>query len=153
VKYLKVFTFLSKDEIEAVAKNHFAAPGARIAQKKLAYEVTSEIHGKEAADEAVSMSEALFSGNVASLKEEEIVELLGSLKKPVSGELLLEDLLISLGAASSKREARTFITGNSVMINGEKIADLTKVISKKDALYGKYVIVRRGKKNYYLAEF
>ena len=99
------------------------------------------------------MSEALFSGNVASLKEEEIVELLGSLKKPVSGELLLEDLLISLGAASSKREARTFITGNSVMINGEKIADLTKVISKKDALYGKYVIVRRGKKNYYLAEF
>src|SRR5574344_1162523 len=153
VKYLKVFTFLSKDEIEAVAKNHFAAPGARIAQKKLAYEVTSEIHGKEAADEAVSMSEALFSGNVASLKEEEIVELLGSLRKPVSGELLLEDLLISLGAATSKREARTFITGNSVMINGEKVSDLAKVVSQKDALYGKYVIVRRGKKNYYLAEF
>jgi tyrosyl-tRNA synthetase len=153
VKYLKVFTFLSKDEIEAIAKDHFAQPGARIAQKKLAYEVTAEIHGKAAADEAVSMSEALFSGNVASLKEEEIVELLGSLRKPVSGELLLEDLLISLGAATSKREARTFITGNSVMINGEKVSDLAKVVSQKDALYGKYVIVRRGKKNYYLAEF
>ena len=99
------------------------------------------------------MSEALFSGNVASLKEDEIVELLGSLKKDVAGEILLEDLLIQLGAAASKREARTFISGNSVMINGEKVVDLSRVISKKDALYGKYVIVRRGKKNYYLAQF
>lgn len=153
VKYLKVFTFLSKSEIEAVAKEHFAAPDARIAQKKLAYEVTKEIHGQEGAEEALHMSEVLFSGEVKSLKEDEIVDLLGSMKKHVEGDRLIEDLLIELGAASSKREARTFIIGNSVMVNGEKVTDLAAVISKADALYGKYVIIRRGKKNYYLAEF
>lgn len=153
VKYLKVFTFLSHEEIEGIAKEHYAAPGARIAQKKLAYEVTAEIHGKEAAEEAIKMSEALFSGEVASLKQEEIEELLGSLKKPLAGEVLIEDLLISLGAATSKREARTFISGNSVMVNGSKVTDLAKKYSKSDALYGRYLVLRRGKKNYYLGEF
>ena len=153
VKYIKVFTFLSHDEIEDIAREHFANPGARIAQKKLAYEVVKEIHSEEKAKEAVMMSEALFSGNVKGLSEEEIEDTLGSLKKPLSEGMLLEDVLISLGAATSKREARTFITGNSVMVNGEKITDLTKKIEKADAMYGKYIIVRRGKKNYYLGEF
>ena len=153
IRFLKIFSFLSKDEIEEVARDHYANPGARIGQKKVAYEVTKDIHGEEAAKEAIAMSEALFSGNVASLKEEEIQELFGSMKKPLEGPMLLEDLLIYLGAASSKREARTFIQGNSVMINGSKVADLTKVISPEDALYGKYVVVRRGKKNYYLGQF
>jgi len=153
VKYLKVFTFLTHAEIEAVAKDHFASPGARIAQKKLAYEVTKEIHGKDGAEEALRMSEVLFSGEVKTLKEDEILELLGSLKKNIGGDKLIEDLLIELGAASSKREARTFITGNSITVNGDKVTDLAKVITKADALFGKYVILRRGKKNYYLAEF
>jgi tyrosyl-tRNA synthetase len=153
VKYIKVFTFLSHDEIEDIAREHFANPGARIAQKKLAYEVVKEIHSEEKAKEAVMMSEALFSGNVKGLSEEEIEDTLGSLKKPLTEGMLLEDVLISLGAATSKREARTFITGNSVMVNGEKITDLTKKIEKADAMYGKYIIVRRGKKNYYLGEF
>jgi tyrosyl-tRNA synthetase len=153
VKYIKVFTFLSHDEIEDIAREHFANPGARIAQKRLAYEVVKEIHSEEKAKEAVMMSEALFSGNVKGLSEEEIEDTLGSLKKPLTEGMLLEDVLISLGAATSKREARTFITGNSVMVNGEKITDLTKKIEKADAMYGKYIIVRRGKKNYYLGEF
>ena len=153
IRFLKIFSFLSPEEIEAIAKEHFAAPGARIGQKKVAYEVTKDLHGKEAADEAVAMSEALFSGNVASLKENEIEELFGEMKKPLEGPMLLEDLLIYLGAATSKREARTFIQGNSVLINGEKVTDLTKVIAPEDAMYGKYVIVRRGKKNWYLGQF
>ena len=66
---------------------------------------------------------------------------------------MLEDLLITLGAASSKREARTFAEGNSVLINGEKILDPKAMIDPSKALYGRYVIVRRGKKNYYLGEF
>ena len=82
-----------------------------------------------------------------------IEEIFGSMKQEIEGDFLLEDLLIKLGAATSKREARTFITGNSVLINGTKVNDLTKVYTKADALYGKYLIVRRGKKNYYLALF
>ena len=153
IRFLKVFSFLSKEEIEEVARDHFASPGRRIGQKKVAYEVTKDIHGKAAADEAVSMSEALFSGEVASLSDKAIEELFGSLKKKLEGPLMLEDLLITLGAASSKREARTFAEGNSVLVNGEKILDPKAMIDPSKALYGRYVIVRRGKKNYYLGEF
>ncbi len=153
IRFLKIFSFLDKEEIEETAREHFAAPGARIGQKKVAYEVTKDIHGEEAAKEAVAMSEALFSGNVASLKENEIEELFGEMKKPLEGEMLLEDLLMHLGAASSKREARTFITGNSLMLNGVKVNDLAKTVTKEDALFGKYIILRRGKKNYYLGQF
>lgn len=153
IRFLKVFSFLSKEEIEEVAREHFANPGRRIGQKKVAYEVTKDIHGKEAADEAISMSEALFSGEVGSLKEEEIEELFGSLKKKIEGPMMLEDLLIALGAATSKREARTFAEGNSVLLNGEKILDPKAMIDQSKALFGRYLIIRRGKKNYYLGEF
>lgn len=153
IRFLKVFSFLSEPEIEEVAKEHFAAPGARIGQKRVAYEVTKDIHGQEAADEAVKMSQALFSGEVASLSEKEIEELFGEFKKDVQGPIALEDLLIELGAASSKREARTFVTGNSVAVNGTKITDPKATIDESKLLHGKYVIVKRGKKNYYLASF
>ncbi len=150
VRYMKVFSFLKKEEIEDIAREHFAAPGARIAQKKLAYEVTATIHGQEAADNAVHMSEVLFSGRVNELKENEIEELLGSLKKPLEAGQMLEDVLIALGAATSKRDARTFLQGNAVSLNGEKETDPKKIIDKSTALFGKYVVIRRGKKNYYL---
>ena len=153
IKYLKVFTFLSKDEIEDVAREHFAAPGARIGQKKLAYEVVAKIFGKEEAEAAVSMTNALFSGNVKGLSESQIEETLGSLKVHLEGELLLEDLLIKLGIATSKRDARTLISGNSISLNGDKVTDLSKKVSKEDALYGRYLIVRKGKKQYSLGEF
>jgi len=153
VKYLKVFTFLSKDEIEEVARLHFASPGERIAQKRLAYEVTKEIHKEEGAEEALRMSEALFSGDVASLKEDEILDVLGSLRKKIEEGVNLVDALIILGAASSKTQARTFIAQNSVSINGTKVTDPNLVLSTSDALFGKYVVIRRGKKNYYLGEF
>ena len=85
IRFLKVFSFLEPEQIEEVAREHFAAPGARIGQKKVAFEVTKDIYGLEAAEEAVSMTEALFKGEVASLKEKEIEELLSSLSKPVEG--------------------------------------------------------------------
>ena len=152
IRFLKVFSFLSKEEIEDVARQHFAAPGERIGQKRVAYEVTKDIHGKEAADEAVRMSEALFSNQFDSLSEKEIEEVFGEFKRKVE-PCLLEDLLITLGAASSKREARTFITGNSVSINGKKVTDPKAMVDSSLALHGKYAIVKRGQKNYYLAEF
>lgn len=153
VRYIKVFTFLEHDEIEDIAREHIANPGMRIAQKRLAYEVTALIHGKDAADEAVNMSEVLFTGNVASLSEKQIVELLGSLETPLEEGLSLVDILVKLGAAQSKTQARTFIAQNSVSINGEKVTDEAKVFTKEDAMHGKYLIVRRGKKNYFLGKF
>ncbi|MFA6620054.1 MAG: tyrosine--tRNA ligase [Bacilli bacterium] len=153
VRYLKVLTFLPKEEIEDIARDHIAHPGERIAQKQLAYEVTAEIHGKAAAEESIKMSGALFSGDVASLSEDEIVELLGSLKFPLDGAKNLVDLLVAVGAAPSKTQARTFIEQNSVSINGEKAADPAKVYGPSEAMFGKYLIIRRGKKNYYLGVF
>ena len=150
IKYLKVFTFLAKEEIMEVEKEHLANLGARIGQKKLAYEVTKVIHGQEAADEAKKMSEALFSNDFKSLKEESIQELFGAMEVKLDEPLILEDLLIKVKAASSKREAREFIKNGAVSINGEKVQEATKLIDSSFTLYGKYIILRRGKKNYYL---
>jgi len=153
VRYIKVFTFLEREQIEDIAREHIANPGMRIAQKRLAYEVTALIHGKEAADEAVAMSQVLFTGEVASLSEKEIVELLGSLEVPLEEGVTLTDALVKVGAAQSKTQARTFLSQNSVMLNGEKVTDGEKPLKKADALHGKYLIIRRGKKNYFLGKF
>ena len=151
VKYLKVFTFLPKEELLEIEKEHIANPGARIAQKKLAYEVTKDIHGEEAALEAVKMSTVLFSGEVQTLSKNEIEELLGSLKVKVEPSLPLLDLLVKVGAAQSKTQAKTFVLQNSVSVNGQKATDINKTYGVEDALFGEYLIIRRGKKNYYLA--
>ena len=153
IKYIKVFTFLSKEEILEIEKEHLANLGRRVAQKVLAYEVTKIIHGKEEADEAVHMSEVLFSNDFKSLKEKQIEEIFGNYKIELSEELPLEDLLIRIKASSSKREVREFIKNGAVSINGEKQTDNMKILTRTDALYNKYLIVRRGKKNYYLVSF
>ena len=153
VRYLKVFTFLEKEEIENIAREHIAAPGARIAQKKPAYEVTALIHGKDAAEEALQMSQVLFTGEVASLSESQIVELLGSLEVGLDEGMTLTDILVKVGAATSKTQARTFLSQNSISVNGEKVTDGEKTYSKGEAMHGRYLIIRRGKKNYYLGKF
>lgn len=150
IKYIKVFTFLSHQEIDQLEKEHNANLGARIGQKALAYEVTKIIHGQDKADEAKLMSEALFQGNIKALSKDNLEELLGSLKFELNENTLLEDALIAIKAASSKREAREFINGGSISLNGDKVNDLTKVLTKKDALFNEYIVIRRGKKNYYL---
>ena len=152
VKYLKVFTFLPKEEINEIEKEHLTNLGARIAQKRLAYEVVKIVHSEEDAEEAKKMSEVLFSNNFASLKEESLKELFANAKIEVKESMKLEDLLIFIKAASSKREAREFIKNNAVSVNGEKVNDALKEFNKNDALFGKYLVVKRGKKNYYLVE-
>lgn len=150
LRYLKVFTFLSLEEINKISLDHLANPGARIAQKTLAYEVVKTVHGEDEAKQAVKMSEVLFSGKVNELSKKAIEELFGGSLKESNADLLLEDALIHIGAAKSKREAREFISGNSILVNGEKVNDLAFVIKKDAALHGKYTVIRRGKKNYYL---
>ncbi len=151
-RYLKIFSFRSIPEIESTIKEHYENLGQRIAQKALAFEVVATIHGEAKAKEAVEMSQALFSGNVKNLSKEAIIEILGDLLVVAKEGMLLEDLLIFIKSASSKREAREFINGNSVSINGEKVTDLAHIVTKADALYGEYVVIKRGKKNYYLVK-
>ena len=152
VKYLKVFTFLSKEEINEIEKEHFANLGSRVAQKRLAYEVVKIVHSQEDADEAKKMSEVLFSNNFSSLKESSLEELFASSKIVLNEKMKLEDMLIFIKAATSKREAREFIKNNAVSINGTKVNDALKEFDKEDALFNKYLVIKRGKKNYYLVE-
>ena len=152
-RYMKVFSFKSLEEIAAITKDHYEHLGARIAQKALASEIIELIHGHEKAEECKKMSEVLFSGDIKSLSKENIEELFGDLQTEQPKGLVLEDMLIAIKAASSKREAREFINGNAVAINGEKVNDLAHVVDEKDALFGEYVVIKRGKKNYYLVKF
>lgn len=153
IKYIKIFTFLTKEEITEIEKEHLANLGQRVGQKRLAYEVTKIIHGKEKADEAVLMSEALFSGNFKALNKSQIEELFNSLKFKIDSNDKLEDILIKIKAASSKREAREFVKNGAVTVNGEKITDPNKVFTSEELLADSFLVIKRGKKNFYLAEF
>ena len=153
LEYLKVFTFLSKEEIEDVYAQHLAAPEKRIAQKTLAWEIVKDIHGKEEADNAVSVSQKLFAGDFKGLAVKDILTGMSGVPTfKYTEELPLVDVLVNNGMASSKREAREFIKNNAVQINGETVNDETKLITKDMALEGKVIIFRRGKKKYFLAE-
>lgn len=151
VKYLKVFTFLSMDEINKISKEHFENPGRRIAQNVLAEEMVKIIHGEDAKNEAVMMSKALFSGEIQNLSLSQIEQILSGVPQlEVSEDCLLLEALVQVKAASSKREGREFIQNGSVLVNGNKITDLEYVLSIKNALHNKYSVIRRGKKNYFL---
>ena len=151
VKFLKYFTFLTKEEIEAVEAEFKAAPHLRHGQKVLAREVVTLVHGVEAYEQALKITEALFSGNLSALSAEEIE--VGFKDVPsveLAEELNLVDALVFAKAASSKRESREFINNNSISINGEKVNDLEFMVSKENAIGGKFTVIRRGKKKYFL---
>ncbi len=153
LEYLKVFTFLSKEEIEKVYEEHMAAPEKRIAQKTLAWQIVKDLHGEAEANNAVSVSEKLFAGDFKSLSVRDIMTgMKGVPTFKFTEELPLVDVLVNNKIASSKREAREFIKGNAISINGEVINDETKIITKDMALEGKILIFRRGKKKYYIGE-
>ena len=151
VKRLKQFTFLSKEETEQVVSEWEQAPHQRLAQKVLAKEITTLVHGKEAYEQALRVTEALFSGKVQELSLEEIeMGFEGIPSVEITEDTNIIDALVMVKAASSKREAREFIQNGAVLINGVQEKSLEFIISKDNALGGKYTIVRRGKKNYYL---
>ncbi len=150
IQYLKMLTFLSKEEIEELEVKNNEHPELREAHKTLAREIITDLHGKEEYEKAVLMSEVLFTGEFKKLDKEEIEELFKGYKKiNVKKDILLVDLLIEMGIASSKREAREFISSNAISINGIKVSDLEYVVEDKDFLFN-YIIIRRGKKNYYV---
>ncbi|KRM61271.1 tyrosyl-tRNA synthetase [Paucilactobacillus vaccinostercus DSM 20634] len=154
VKYLKYFTFLNEDEINELAHKVETQPEKREAQRRLAEEVTEFVHGKQAVEEAQHITAALFSGNVADLTTAEIEQ--GFKNMPsvdVSAEKkniilwLVDDTKIE----SSRRQAREDVQNGAIRINGEKVTDLEAEIDPASHFDGKFVIVRRGKKKYFLA--
>ncbi|MBQ2910079.1 MAG: tyrosine--tRNA ligase [Bacilli bacterium] len=151
IDYLKKLTFLSKEEIEAIEKSHNENPHLREAHKALAREVITDLHGEGAYEEAVKISESLFSGDIKNFTENEINDAFKGLDPfKLNEDTLLIDVLVNGGVCSSKREAREFINNGSISVNGEKVTDLEMMITKSNCLFDKYVIIRRGKKKYHI---
>ena len=149
--YLKIFTFLSPEEIMEVVKKHNEEPHLRLAQKTLAKEIITDLHGKEEYDTAVKISEALFSGNVKDIDTNLIEKVFKDVpNSDMKSDKNIVDLLVDTNICSSKREAREFITTGAISINGDRITDLDAIITKDNSIDNKYIIVRRGKKKYYL---
>lgn len=154
ISYLKIFTFLSVEEINELEKSNKENPHLREAHKALAREIITDLHGSEAYKEAVKISQSLFSGDIKNLTSEEIEMAFKGLDKIViENDMNIVDFLVNTGVCSSKRESREFVNNNSISINGEKINDLEFVINKSIAIDNKYVVVRRGKKKYFIACF
>ena len=150
-EYLKVFTFLTKEEIESIMREHNEAPHLRIAQKALAKEFITDLHGEDEYLHAKEMSEVLFSGNVSKLNSKEIeICFKGVQSFEIEEGITLLDLLVNNKICSSRREAREFLTNNAITINGEIINDESIIIDKDMAIDKKIIVVRRGKKKYFL---
>ena len=151
IDYLKKLTFLSKEEIEEIEKNHNENPHLREAHKALAREVITDLHGSDAYEEAVRISESLFSGDIKSFTESQINDAFKGLEPfKINEDTNFIDLLVNSGVCSSKREAREFISNGSISLNGEKVTDLEFLITKDVCIGSKYIIIRRGKKKYYI---
>lgn len=155
IKFMKYFTFLTKEEIEDLANKVECEPEHREAQKVLAEEVTKLVHGQAALDQAIRISEALFSGEIKGLSAEEIGQGFKDVPSYTStdAEIGLIDLLVESKIAPSKRQAREFIQNGAIYINGERSSELDRVMNAEDKIEGKFTIIRRGKKKYYLIKW
>lgn len=153
IDYLKFLTFLSKEEIEELEKKNNEAPHLREAHKALAKEVITFIHGEDAYNEAVKISEALFSGDIKSLTAHQIEMGFNGLPTIDGGEnKTLCQGLVEAKLASSNREARQFLQNGAVTVNGDKVTDMNFLLSKDNAIEGKFIVLRRGKKLYALVK-
>ena len=153
ISYLKKLTFLSKEEIEEIEAKHNEHPELREAHKILAREIITDLHGKEEYEKAVRISEALFKGNFNDLSNEELGEAFkGNEVKEIELNKNILDVLVEMNVATSKRQAREFISGNSIEIKGEKVKELDKTITEQDLINNTFLIIKRGKKNYYVAK-
>jgi tyrosyl-tRNA synthetase len=155
VRYLKFFTFLPQEEIVALEAQHTANPGARAAHRALAKAATDLIHGEHATHEAVRASEILFGGDLAGVSENTFNEIVGEVptkeleKAKLDGAgLPLVELLVHAGLCPSKGQARKDVEGGGVNINNVREANFQRAVTSADLLFGKHVLLRKGKKNY-----
>ena len=151
IDHLKKLTMLTREEIEELEKSNKNEPHLRLAHKALAREVICDVHGKEEYEKVLKISEALFSGNLKELTSDELLDAFNNIpSSEVEGDKNIVDLLVETGICSSKREAREFVSNNSISINGEKINDLEFVIKKENAIVDNFTIIRKGKKKYFV---
>ena len=155
VKLLKVLTFLSQEEIGALATEMKNNPGARAAQKTLAREVTTLVHGKSACDDALRASEIMFGGGLDGVSDAVFQDVVGEIptkdferaRLDAPGTPLL-DLLVHASLAPSRGQARKDIEGGGISVNNVRAADAARVVTAHDLLFGKYVLLRKGKRTY-----
>ena len=154
VKYLKYFTFLGSEEIDDLAEAVGTNPGERVAQRRLAQEVTKFVHGEAAVKEAEDLSTALFSGNVATLSAAQIADAFGGVPSFEAANTVknIVDFLVDGGVEASKRQAREDVANGAISINGEKVTDVAAEINPLSHYDGQFVLVRRGKKKYFLGK-
>ena len=155
IKFLKYFTFLSKEEINQLEQSKEEAPHKREAQKALAENVTRFIHGEDALNDAIRISQALFSGDLKSLSAKELKE---GFKDVPQVELSknttnIIDALIETGIGSSKRQAREDVNNGAIYINGERQQDVNYELTDEDKIEGAFTIIRRGKKKYFMVNY
>jgi tyrosyl-tRNA synthetase len=155
VRYLKYFTFLSQDEINSLEKQHAENPGARAGHKALAVAVTDLVHGPSATAEAIRASEILFGGDLAGISETTFGEIVGEVPTKGIPKAELEgsgkpmiDLLVHSGLSSSKGQARKDLEGGGIYLNNVREANGQRAIGTGDLLFGKHLLLRKGKRNY-----
>jgi tyrosyl-tRNA synthetase len=155
LRYLNFFTFLSKEEIQALAEQHTARPESRAAHKKLAEVMTDLVHGRSATAEAVRASEILFGGKLEGIAESTFNEIVGEVPTRQMARTLLEgagtplvEVLAASGLSASKGQARKDIEGGGVYVNNIRQTSFQHAITANDLLFGKYLLLRKGKRNY-----
>ena len=154
LKYLYIFDDRPVEEIDEIYRKHLEHPELRFGQKELSRVIVTKLHGEEVAAECEKMSVALFTDSFTGLSEQGLRDLTeGLVVLPCENEISLLDALINTKLASSKREAREFISNGAVKVNGEKINDLSFVIRKENSLQGGYIFLKRGKKLYAALKF
>ena len=151
IEYLKRFTFLDKEEIDRLEECVAQEPHLREAQKALAREVVTFLHGSAAYETALKITNALFKGNIRDLNADEQRDALNSMEKRSLQEPTdLASMLVTTKIASSKREAREWIKSGSIQINGERVKEETLMIDPSHVLVDDMILVKRGKRNYYV---
>lgn len=154
-QFLRFFTFLGREEIEQLEAQTKAAPQRREAQRALAREVTTLVHGASGSARAEQAARALFGREIADLDESELLDVLGdapSSSRP-RGPVALVDLLVETGLAVSRKNAREFIGGGGVYVNNIRQTGMEHVVGEAGLLHGRYLVLRRGKKNHHLVNF
>ncbi|MGQ7367651.1 tyrosine--tRNA ligase [Streptococcus suis] len=151
VRFLKIFTFLSLDEIAEIEKQFDAARHERLAQKILAKEVVTLVHGEEAYKQALNITEQLFAGNIKNLSAKELKQGLSNVPNyavQAEDNLNIVELLVTSGIVTSKRQAREDVANGAIYVNGERVQDLDYTLSDSDKIDGELTVIRRGKKKY-----
>ncbi|HCY6606594.1 TPA: tyrosine--tRNA ligase [Staphylococcus aureus] len=155
IKFLKYFTFLGKEEIDRLEQSKNEAPHLREAQKTLAEEVTKFIHGEDALNDAIRISQALFSGDLKSLSAKELKDGFKDVPQvTLSNDTTnIVEVLIETGISPSKRQAREDVNNGAIYINGERQQDVNYALAAEDKIDGEFTIIRRGKKKYFMVNY